>query len=660
MLRNFRRFLIRKPILTRYIHSRNVTPREFESYEDSYKLGKNSAKEFTIDNQNSMIKDLRDDFGLLGIKDHTILLDIWENHQKSGKAQMSFEHMLQIFERFCTQCEGKSISNMVVMNKQNAKQVELYKKLKKSLLQVLKKQKHGDLYMNYDFTTIQQLEDQEEKNRLMQELADNVNRGELDNESKFPRIGSQAKNLEIIKEEDNEIWDNVLWFIENERWSQTLEEVTDAMDAISHRYESLNLNPVKLDQKLQENIVFNEDLQEREKYIEDLNSKNNYKSTSQIKIQKRYDNVFWRMERIASQTIWEVNQIYYKRLVQAIVRTNRRPEVLLAKIQHHCIYNLSMDYQLETIMDIAEGFVQLDFGSNVFYQNVLHVIAKGHKFHNISPSVYNYFPLSNNYVQKSLNVLEYAKLKHQDSLEIVPDYAQKMVTVLNSRKYEFSLDELVYLGPKIERILGQHPDEQKQLDSNLTKKFIKSIQNEKFSYGEMVYYINFAKSKMSMNEYVSQLSLVDKKISNNEIYTTDIFDLGIALSSLKMIESSSNSQQKLNSSENESNSPYNFIQSLFNNYNQNKKLKEFEKISDEKEKIQKKIIGSVLEQILLKLDKNFMSIDTNTYLMMCDQLETYYKVNNVDESSKKNLEKIYQMKKSNGIGQQNVKAYLIK
>ena len=55
-----------------------------------------------------------------------------------------------------------------------------------------------------------------------------------------------------------------------------------------------------------------------------------------------------------------------------------------------------------------------------------------------------------------------------------------------------------------------------------------------------------------------------------------------------------------------------------------------------------------------------MSIDTNTYLMMCDQLETYYKVNNVDESSKKNLEKIYQMKKSNGIGQQNVKAYLIK
>lgn len=47
---------------------------------------------------------------------------------------------------------------------------------------------------------------------------------------------------------------------------------------------------------------------------------------------------------------------YYKRIVEGLVQVNRTPENLFAKIENHVINNLSMSYEVETIVDILFAF----------------------------------------------------------------------------------------------------------------------------------------------------------------------------------------------------------------------------------------------------------------------------------------------------------------
>ncbi len=92
------------------------------------------------------------------------------------------------------------------------------------------------------------------------------------------------------------------------------------------------------------------------------------------------------MERIAFITIWEVNQLQYLRLITSILRSGRRPAPLISRIEHHVLRNMSMDYKLDTIIDIAHTFVRLSSGSPRFYREILRTIETGHRFEALSPT----------------------------------------------------------------------------------------------------------------------------------------------------------------------------------------------------------------------------------------------------------------------------------
>lgn len=47
---------------------------------------------------------------------------------------------------------------------------------------------------------------------------------------------------------------------------------------------------------------------------------------------------------------------YYKRIAEALVNVNRYSNVIFARIENHVLNNLSMDYELPTIIDILFAF----------------------------------------------------------------------------------------------------------------------------------------------------------------------------------------------------------------------------------------------------------------------------------------------------------------
>lgn len=53
---------------------------------------------------------------------------------------------------------------------------------------------------------------------------------------------------------------------------------------------------------------------------------------------------------------------YYKRITESLVRVNRAPDELFAKIEGHVLNNLSMDYEIETIIDILFAFSKAEKG----------------------------------------------------------------------------------------------------------------------------------------------------------------------------------------------------------------------------------------------------------------------------------------------------------
>jgi len=52
--------------------------------------------------------------------------------------------------------------------------------------------------------------------------------------------------------------------------------------------------------------------------------------------------------------------IYYKRIVEALVKVGRSTKYLFDRIENHILNNLSMEYSLQTIVDILFAFSQAD------------------------------------------------------------------------------------------------------------------------------------------------------------------------------------------------------------------------------------------------------------------------------------------------------------
>lgn len=66
--------------------------------------------------------------------------------------------------------------------------------------------------------------------------------------------------------------------------------------------------------------------------------------------------IFLKIERVLSITIWEVNMMYYKRILESLVKAKRNPPKLLSLLENHVLNNLSMEYSVFTIVDILFCF----------------------------------------------------------------------------------------------------------------------------------------------------------------------------------------------------------------------------------------------------------------------------------------------------------------
>lgn len=86
--------------------------------------------------------------------------------------------------------------------------------------------------------------------------------------------------------------------------------------------------------------------------------------------QDRIDSVYKRLEYFTSKTVWEVNMIHYKRIVESLVMVNRHEHSIFAKIENHVLNNLSMEYEHHVMVDILFSFARAGRGSKAFYDSM--------------------------------------------------------------------------------------------------------------------------------------------------------------------------------------------------------------------------------------------------------------------------------------------------
>jgi hypothetical protein len=339
-------------------------------------------------------------------------------------------------------------------------------------------------------------------------------------QEKFPRIGSLAKTLDLMQEKDADLWEDVFWCIEHDHWKQTLNEVTDLMDAVSTKYLQMDaLTPARIDHNFFYETILggnsdsgSDKVAYRKKLYFGLHEKTTPDRIDRA--QARFDRIFFKMERIAFITIWEVNQLQYLRLITSILRSGRRPAPLIARIEHHVLRNMAMDYKLDTIIDIAHTFLRLSSGSPRFYREILRTIETGHRFEAHTPATLNYFPLGNNYVLKTLNILEYSKnafSNTNEALTLTGDFQAKLLGVIKGKKYDFSLKELMLISEKVRDLnLLQYEDEEdmRVIEEGMNRKFVERVRKECFGYSEMVQYVDWGRGGLGLGEFVGLLGMV--------------------------------------------------------------------------------------------------------------------------------------------------------
>lgn len=155
------------------------------------------------------------------------------------------------------------------------------------------------------------------------------------------------------------------------------------------------------------------------------------------------DELFKKMERVLSITIWEVNMNYYKTILESLVRVGRRPEKLLSQIEGHVLSNLSMDYTVQTMVDILFAFSTLAFGSNQLYNALSVTITQGHLFNkNFFTQKLHQLPYSGRLLAKLVDA--YAKVMARDSsFQLDPNFKQKLYRLLLNKKTLYAMPDIL-------------------------------------------------------------------------------------------------------------------------------------------------------------------------------------------------------------------------
>ena len=159
--------------------------------------------------------------------------------------------------------------------------------------------------------------------------------------------------------------------------------------------------------------------------------------------QERIDYVYKRLERIVTITIWENNMLYYKRIAEALVVVNRFSSEVFFKLEHHIMNNLSMEYELETMVDILIAFSKSGNGTKNFYDSMQYVLVKGHMFNkNILLENRIELPFQGRVMA---NIVEtYAKIsKAFDNFEIEANFRVMIYKMITNKRMNYELIDIV-------------------------------------------------------------------------------------------------------------------------------------------------------------------------------------------------------------------------
>lgn len=163
----------------------------------------------------------------------------------------------------------------------------------------------------------------------------------------------------------------------------------------------------------------------------------------QITDQAHVDKIYQRLERIIDITLWEVNMLYYKRIAESLVKVNRFTPYLFKKLEFHILNNLSMDYELPTMLDIVWAFAIADQGSKEFYNSMQFVICRGHMWNTLPVfrDMWRLTPQQGQFVAKLISTFSVAKQRIPD-LRMEPEFLSLIEKIATNDKAQYNLEDL--------------------------------------------------------------------------------------------------------------------------------------------------------------------------------------------------------------------------
>ncbi|KAL4468327.1 hypothetical protein ABPG72_010728 [Tetrahymena utriculariae] len=239
-----------------------------------------------------------------------------------------------------------------------------------------------------------QFKDKREFKALVEEIKDRL---ENDRHEQYPLIGSYAKCFRELGVYDKKLWELLEYKVNEDQWYTNFKESLFALEGFT--------------------IL---------------------KGT---KDQDRIDCLYEKLERIIDLTVWDQQMTDYKRIVEALAEVNRFEPTIFAKIEMYILRNMSLDYDLKTIVDILYAFGKGELGQKEFYDAVQITIYKGHLF-NRNPLLKTVeLPYNGETTSKLLKIFTNAK-KLKD-FELNPNFVVYMYKTLMSNNTKYNLVNLI-------------------------------------------------------------------------------------------------------------------------------------------------------------------------------------------------------------------------
>ena len=186
----------------------------------------------------------------------------------------------------------------------------------------------------------------------------------------------------------------------------------------------------------------------------------------EITNQEYIDKVYEKLERNCLLTIWEVNMTYYKRIAESMVQVNRFTPQVFERLEMHVMNNMSMDYELRTMLDILFAFAVSGNGSAKFYNAMQFVIYKGHMF-NRHASFYMLWkdtPRHGAFIAKLINTFSIVRDRLPE-MKLEPDFNSMIRKLVTNDRANYNLESLVTVMEHIEAFefedikeIGEHLD----------------------------------------------------------------------------------------------------------------------------------------------------------------------------------------------------------